>query len=290
MAYAENLCAGTYTVTVTDAQGCHQQQQIVIEETLRMPVHLPDTVTLCLNQSVVLDATIPLGQYTWTRNGEEYSSESSLTLDQAGLYQVVVINERGCQEILQTRIMSYDTLFEVNFLQSSELYTGDTLTLTEVCFPLPDSVAWNYAAEGILLTSSQWEPQITFEEAGTYEVTLIGYYSVCTDSITKTVAFFPPQESLPSNGKVAVGPQGINMIEIYPNPTTGLFQVDVSLYSETELFAFLTDTQGQQIAREKRKGGTTYTFTFDLHGYASGSYYLRLMTEYDKKVARILVR
>ena len=289
-ARADNLCPGTYTVEVTDAQGCQQQQVVIMEETPRVTVTLPDTVTLCLNQQVTLDATVPQGQYQWTRNGTAYSNASSFTTDQAGLYEVTLTNPRGCQEVARTQVLSYDTLFEVNFLQTSELYVGDTLTLTEVCFPQPDSVSWHYSAAAKMLTASLWEPQITFEGAGSYQVTLTGYYSVCSDSITKTVAFFPPRQDLPSNGQVAQGPQGIKTVAIYPNPTNGRFGVEVTLYSETSLFAIINDMTGEEIRRAQRKGNDTYVFNFDIRGYASGQYFLRLMTEYDEKVARILLR
>ena len=251
---------------------------------------LPDTVTLCLDQQVTLDATVPQGHYQWTRNGTAYSSASSFTTNQAGLYEVVVTNPRGCQEVARTQVTSYDTLFEANFLQTTELYVGDTLTLTEVSFPQPDSVAWRYSAGAKVLSLSPWEPQITFQGAGTYQVTLTGYYSVCTDSITKTVAFFPPRQALPFNGRVAQGPQGIKTVAIYPNPTHGHFQVEVTLYSVTPLFVHINDMNGQEIGRAQQKNSDHYTFDFDISRYASGQYFLRLMTQHDKKVARILVR
>lgn len=286
----ENLCSGTYTVTVTDAQGCQAQQIVVIKETPQITLQLPDTVNLCLNQSVTLDASIPQGQYAWTHNGSPFSSDAFVTLDQAGTYQVTVTNDQGCYEVAQTEVLTYDTLFEVNFLQTSELIVGDTLTLTEVCFPLPDSVSWYFPAEADILNASSWEPQITFEEADNYQITLIGYYSVCTDSITKTVAFFPPQKDLNSNTRLAQGPQGIKSVMIFPNPTNGRFQVEVTLYSVTSLFAFINDTNGQEIGRIQQKDSDTYSFEFDISQYASGQYYLRLMTQYDQKAARILLR
>ncbi|MDF9800465.1 hypothetical protein OKW21_005728 [Catalinimonas alkaloidigena] len=287
---AENLCSGTYTVTVTDAQGCQAQHIVVIEETPQIAVHLPDTVNLCLNQSVTLDASIPQGQYAWTHNGFSLSTDAFVTVDQAGTYQVTVTNEQGCHEVAQTEVLTYDTLFEVNFLQTSELIVGDTLTLTEVCFPLPDSVNWYFPAETDILNASSWEPQITFEEADNYQITLVGYYSVCTDSITKTVAFFPPQKDLNSTARLAQGPQGIKFVTIFPNPTNGRFQVEVTLYSETSLFAFINDTNGQEIGRIQQKDSDAYSFEFDISQYASGQYYLQLRTQYDQKAARILLR
>ncbi|MEK6476063.1 T9SS type A sorting domain-containing protein [Catalinimonas sp. 4WD22] len=289
-AQAENLCSGTYKVTVTDTQGCQAQQTVVIEEAPQIAVQLPDTVTLCLDQSVTLDASIPQGQYQWTHNGSPLSTDAYLTVDQAGTYQVRVTNEQGCHEVAQTEVLTYDTLFEVNFLQTSELIVGDTLTLTEVCFPLPDSVHWHFPPEADILNASSWEPQITFEEADDYQITLVGYYSVCTDSITKTVAFFPPQKDLNTNARLAQGSQGIKSVMIFPNPTNGRFQVEVTLYSVTSLFAFINDTNGQEIGRIQQKDSDTYSFEFDISRYASGQYYLRLMTQYDQKAARILLR
>ena len=289
-ATATNLCPGSYTVNVTDAQGCQAQLPVTIAETPRIAVSLPETVTLCVDQEVTLDATVPRGSYQWTRDGAAYSNAPQITVTEAGAYEIIVTTPRGCQQVAHTQVVSYDTLFEVNFLQTTELYVGDTLTLTEVCYPLPDSVQWRYSGGAKVLSLSPWEPQITFEEAGTYQVTLTGYYSVCTDSITKTVAFFPPRQGLPSDGRVAQGPQGIKTVAIYPNPTTGRFRVEVTMYSVTPLYVHLNDMSGQEIERVRQKNSDHYTFDFDLGGYASGQYFLRLMSEHDKKVARILLR
>ena len=289
-ATATNLCPGSYTVNVTDAQGCQAQLPVTIAETPRIAVRLPETVTLCQDQEVILDATVPRGSYQWTRNGAAYSDASQITVTEAGEYEVLVTTPRGCQQVARTRVVSYDTLFEANFLQTTELYVGDTLTLTEVCYPMPDSVQWRYSGGAKVLSLSPWEPQITFEEAGTYQVTLTGYYSVCSDSITKTVAFFPPRQGLPSDGRVAQGPRGIKTVAVSPNPTTGRFRVEVTMYSVSALFVHLNDINGQEVDRVRQKNRDHYTFDFDLSGYASGQYFLRLMSEHDKKVARILLR
>ncbi len=289
-ATATNLCPGSYTVNVTDAQGCQAQLPVTIAETPRIAVSLPETVTLCVDQEVTLDATVPRGSYQWTRDGAAYSNAPQISVTEAGEYEVIVTTPRDCQQVARTQVVSYDTLFEANFLQTTELYVGDTLTLTEVCYPMPDSVQWRYSGGAKVLSLSPWEPQITFEEAGTYQVTLTGYYSVCTDSITKTVAFFPPRQDLPSDGRVAQGPQGIKTVAISPNPTTGRFRVEVTLYSVTALFVHLNDMSGHEIERVRQKNSDHYTFDFDLNGYASGQYFLRLMSEHDKKVARILLR
>ena len=197
--------AGTYDIRVTDAQGCQVAQALTIEETPSLAVDLPDTVALCQKQTLTLDATVAQGNYQWTQDGLPYSNEPVITVDQAGAYEVTVTNRHGCYEVASTQVLRYDTLFEVNFLQSTELYAGDTLTLTEVCYPLPDSVQWRYSTGAQVLNPSTWEPQVTFPKAGRYQVTLVGYYSVCSDSLTKTVAFFPPQEKLPSNARTAQG-------------------------------------------------------------------------------------
>ncbi len=144
-AQADGLCPGSYTVTVTDAQGCSEQQQVTIQQTPAISLQLPDTVNLCLDQQVTLDATVPMGQYQWTHNGIAYSKKASIITDKAGTYHVSVTNAQGCMETASTRVNTYDTLFEVNFLQSSEAYTGDTLTLSEICYPQPDSVQWRYS-------------------------------------------------------------------------------------------------------------------------------------------------
>lgn len=288
---ASQLTAGMYQVTVMDSHDCQATISVEIPETPPLPVSLPAEVTLCQGQSVTLDASITPATYTWTRDGNVFSNQQIVEITEGGTYQLYVTDTHGCTAEATTAIHAYDTLFEANFLHVSELSTGDTLLLTEVCYPMPDSVRWIFPEQARILESDNFSRTITHLEPGTYQIKLTGYYSVCTDSVTKSVTFVvPEQDQSIDNARVAAAPKGIKSIEVFPNPTTGMFSVVVKLYAKETLYGFLHDVSGYELQRVQGKGKDEHQFRFDIGKYPQGVYLLRLATPGDQQTVRILLQ
>ncbi|HNV99396.1 MAG TPA: PQQ-dependent sugar dehydrogenase [Chitinophagales bacterium] len=96
----ENLEAGTYTVTVTDAAGCVREQTFIVEE---LPVF---TVTITIDGNT-MTATEGVS-YQWYLNGEaiDGATEQTYTATESGNYSVEVTNEQGCSEISDVTVLT----------------------------------------------------------------------------------------------------------------------------------------------------------------------------------------
>jgi gliding motility-associated-like protein len=84
--------AGSYAVTVTDGQGCLGTDTIVLTNFAAPLLLLPDTATACNGDSVSLTPGIVAASYLWNTG----SSNSTLTVNAAGIYYVDVIDTHGC--------------------------------------------------------------------------------------------------------------------------------------------------------------------------------------------------
>ena len=101
-----SLGSGSYTVTVTDANGCTQQQTQVLNNPVLLSVTATTTPPSCngnSNGTIVLTATGGTGTLTYstvpaTGSGTALSG-TPLTISNvsAGTYQVVVVDGSGCQ-------------------------------------------------------------------------------------------------------------------------------------------------------------------------------------------------
>jgi gliding motility-associated-like protein len=95
-----NLCAGNYTVNVTDASGCVFPVPVVINEPPALTSGTTGTDALCnLSCDGTIDLTIgggvtPYG-YSWTGPGGPYLTEDLANLC-AGTYNVTVTDANGC--------------------------------------------------------------------------------------------------------------------------------------------------------------------------------------------------
>ncbi len=92
------LSAGTYTVTVTDANECTEESSVVITEPAAFDVNLSTNDALC-NGGSSGSATISVSggagllTYLWSPGGQDTDTAVNLT---AGDYTVLVTDENGC--------------------------------------------------------------------------------------------------------------------------------------------------------------------------------------------------
>lgn len=95
-----NLCAGNYTVTVTDANGCQQSTPVTLTEPTPIVVTPTTTPATCNGvcdgtASVAVSGGTPGYTYLWSPGGQTTSSLTGLC---AGNYSVLVTDANGCTQ------------------------------------------------------------------------------------------------------------------------------------------------------------------------------------------------
>jgi hypothetical protein len=92
---------GTYTVTVTSANGCSDSESIVITQDVNVPlagINAPATTELnCTVENILLTATGG-GSYTWSDGINVLGTESTLNVINPGTYTVTVTSANGCSD------------------------------------------------------------------------------------------------------------------------------------------------------------------------------------------------
>jgi hypothetical protein len=92
-----NLAAGTYSVTITDANGCTTTTNVTITEPSELAATTNNTDVLCNggnNGSASVNVTGGTAPYTYSwSNGNQTSTSNNLT---AGTYQVTITDANGC--------------------------------------------------------------------------------------------------------------------------------------------------------------------------------------------------
>ena len=95
---ATGLSAGTYTVTVTDANNCSAEETITISEPGNaLSANISTTAATCGSNNGTIDVVVNGGttpyQYTWTNGIPDLSNPTNLA---AGTYEVTVTDANGC--------------------------------------------------------------------------------------------------------------------------------------------------------------------------------------------------
>jgi hypothetical protein len=141
-----NLAAGTYSVTITDANGCTTTTNVTITEPSELAATTNNTDVLCNggnNGSASVNVTGGTAPYTYSwSNGSQTSTSNNLT---AGTYHVTVTDANGCT-ISKCVIIEEPTALSASISSTNVLCNGGnngSATVTAVGGTAPYSYNWS---------------------------------------------------------------------------------------------------------------------------------------------------
>ncbi|WP_211220230.1 beta strand repeat-containing protein, partial [Rudanella lutea] len=178
--------AGTYSVTVTAANGCTATASVTISEDKTPPtvsLSASGTVT-CANPTVTLTAS-PAGQGTYRFTGpglNQSGAANTATVSAGGVYGVTVTAANGCTASATTTVESATNAVNASLVASGTI-TCNNSTVTLTASPAGAS----YAFSGPGLNQTGATNTATVSAAGTYSV-VITAAGGCSALATVTVS------------------------------------------------------------------------------------------------------
>ncbi|NDG33346.1 hypothetical protein EB118_25190, partial [bacterium] len=177
----QNLAAGTYTVTVTDANGCTAQTSVTITQPQGgLTLSATHVNVLCFgNNTGSINLTVtggtPVYTYAWSNNTTQEDPQNLAS----GSYTVTVTDANGCTAQTSVTITQPATALSVSATPQNILCLNGTgaVTSTPVGGVPPYTYSW---------TNNATTQNITGMQAGTYTVTVMDANG-CTANATATV-------------------------------------------------------------------------------------------------------
>ncbi len=183
-ATATGLAAGTYSVTVTDSNGCTKTAAITINAPGTLGTSVVVTAVSCYNGnngSATVTASGGTLPYTYNWNTSPVKTTATATNLAAGTYIVTVTDSNGCSR-LDTAIISQPTLLNTNVTGTSVgCFNGSngTATVSASGGTAPYTYSWNTSPIQTTATATNLA-------AGTYIVTVTDSNG-CTGNDTITI-------------------------------------------------------------------------------------------------------
>ncbi|MCH8555705.1 MAG: T9SS type A sorting domain-containing protein, partial [Schleiferiaceae bacterium] len=148
--------------------------------------------------------------------------------------------------------------FTYNLLGSTVDFTNTSLDA--------DSLYWDFAGQG---NSTDPNPVFTFTTGGTQQVCLYAFNDCGIDTICETINSISTTDLLVDES-----------MNVFPNPSTGVFNVAFDLEGVRNIHMRVLSPTGQLVLENDlgRRGGSFNT-TLDLSGLAKGIYILQVDTE-----------
>jgi len=163
--------AGTYTLTVTNTNGCTSVCSINIINAVPPICVITGNNEICEGESTLLCASPGNAQYLWSTG----QTSSCITVRFSGIYSVTVTAANGCQSVCTKVITVHPLPICIISGPNSICLAGQSI---EICgFPVTGSYLWN---------TGQTSRCITVNQAGTYTMTItneFGCESICNKVI-----------------------------------------------------------------------------------------------------------
>ena len=263
------LETGEYTVTITDANGCVREGVESVENNFT-PINFEvETRNVTCNGGtdgfIAVTVTEGVGPFTYAwSNG---STDPEIFELEAGMYTLIITDGDGCEYALSRDIIQPNPLELDYIVAPGGTSTTFDVTLNVTGGTAPYSYDWDDGSNSVINVGVS---------VGTYNV-------LVTDDRGCQETFEIVVDGVTSVGNLEI----IESFNIFPNPTSGLIQVNAELSRSTELEINVYNVLGQEIIRSQTNG-RQINESFDLSQEAAGTYYIKLGNEQGAVVEKII--
>jgi len=222
-----NLDIGVYNVMAINQNGCSKFFNVgVLEPYYGAKITAADTMG-CVNDNFTFTNSSfgDLSNFVWNfGDGSPTTSQNnpSHTYTSSGVFNVTLsgVSSLGCRDTTQIQIY-IDTLFVPSFLtRNDSICMGDKITFYPTEGPHVTGATWNFGGNwentGVVDSITH-----TFDQAGTYNVTLNVDYRNCPDaSYSRTVHVYPyPVVNLGPDSVMCLNGPSITLQNLATNPS-----------------------------------------------------------------------
>lgn len=257
----------TYTLLVTDANGCTSSSTTTVTVYTAPVVSLGADIISCGN--AMLDAQNAGSSFLWS----EGSTTQMITVMMSGPYDVVVTDGNGCTGMDTINVTINANPIVVGSAAMNFVCAGEP---TVQLFESPAGGAWTGAG----VFGSTFEPDTA--GVGTHDLVYsytdsLGCSGVDTISITVDLC-------------LGINPVADSDVNVYPNPTNGVFEVVFSTEANNVLIE-ITDVQGRVIYSSKESFVAQGAHKqIDVSAQADGIYLMRINTGATISVNRLVIQ
>nr|WP_315033178.1 T9SS type A sorting domain-containing protein [uncultured Chryseobacterium sp.] len=286
------ITAGTYTATVTDANGCSIFKNYTLTDPAELKVDLGPDITLCSGdtQTYHVDIHEAGAKYQWKdQTGNIIATSPSVTLSTAGTYTVLITDSKGCTATDSVVIKNSMEVLNPQLMLTTHAYVESTVVLVNTSPTQPQKVEWIIpdTPDIQILHKTDDFLELKFFKTGAYEIGLKGIQGECVKTFYKKVIV---EENTSGVNLNPVKTTNIREFTILPNPNNGVFKVLVGLEKEAPVNVRIVDMVSHEVQpAAKLPSSTFFTIPFNT-SLPAGTYLIILETGDEALVKKMLVQ
>jgi Secretion system C-terminal sorting domain/PKD domain len=257
--------SGSYTVTVSNSVNCTGTDQINVTMNPEPSPVISGIFSFCEGANTLLDAGAGYASYQWS-NGP---TTQTLSVTAPGTYSVTVASNFNCEGI-DTVLVTQNPWPDANWTSAPNNLQVSFTDLSQNA----QSWLWNFGTG----TSTIQNPVFTFPSPGIYPVCLYVTNSCGTDSLCNFL-------NLTSN---AIVNRFEGDILIYPNPSGGMYQIEITPAFPSEIELEITDELGRIVWHHPKEKINSMILPVDLSSMSNGVYFLKVASGDSVSVFRLV--
>jgi|GEM_PF-1106773 len=277
------LANGTYTVTVTDINGCTKTKTFTLTQpATTLLINTSKTNVRCfgLNSGVATASAVGgTAPYTYSWNTFPVASTATISTLVAGAYTCTVTDAIGCTK---TVVVVITEPADINVFQTQSNVTfpgGNNGSATVSVTGGTPGYTYSWNTVPVKTTAT-----VTGLTAGTYKCLIID-----TKGCQKKVTFVIT-EPIARPGDSGISADGLD-VTAYPNPSSGIVMLTFNSASEASFEVSLADFTGRIVYESEGKAETGLNeIMYDFSGYAKGVYFIKMTTPEKSKTIRIVIQ
>lgn len=277
--------SGTYSVTVTNGCGSKTSLgKVTVEKPLTASITVNGSTSICAGESVTMVSNSTFGNL-WTGG----STNDSLTVSPTANKTYTLTMNNGCGPSTKaTKTITLKPQPATPFLAPLGPVCANATPTLPVGFPLGGT----YSGPGVIsfppllnLYSLQAAALLGGTPSITYTIT--DTVTGCSSSTTQLVV-----EDTSASCLVGIEENSSSLgVTIYPNPTTGLLNIDINNSNSNTLLIRIFNSVGNEIySASENKSGKNYNKQIDLEGLANGIYTIQLSAGTDVVTQKLIIQ
>lgn len=282
------LCAGTYTVHISDAEGCGFDRIITLDNPEPLLVNMPKDTTLCNGQTAPLDISIndPLATYVWTSNNGFAATSPQVILTDAGTYIATITDSNQCVGTDTLVLNRVQVDISADILLPTQAMVEEEIILVNVSHPIPEIVEWQVPQGISILEENDKYLRFKAIDTGVYSIKLRTGIGLCREEIVRDV-IVSTASNLPQTGNNL--PPFIQDVSVLPNPSTGNFTVLVKLKEiGSAKIRILQSNSAQSVTERTIDGHKEYAESFSIP--TAGVYILIIEANRERKTLKLIIQ
>jgi len=283
----QELGYGSLSLIVSDSHNCSDDANVELINPVPIELDLPDTVLLCTGQSKDLDPG-DFRTYTWSKEGQLLNDERILNVEQQGNYTISIKDDKGCQSAKTIFVSVRNDLLNAKFLMKDTAFVNDTIAIVDVSYPIPENITWMIPTEITEIGMDENPKQLYLTQAGIYRITLNAFLYGCVDEVGSEITVL--EKSSDDHNYKKYGFVPIKDVVVFPNPSNGIFEVDVVLEEEGEIQMVMTQSNSSMLpdSYKKSSGSDKYSIHYDITNLPAGAYSILIKTNGDQRTIKMV--